>query len=403
MFDFGALPPEINSGRMYTGPGSGPMLAAAAAWDELAAELTTGASVFSSVLSELTSALWAGPASASMASAVVPYVDWLAAVAYLSEQTASQARVAAAAFDAAYAMTVPPAEIAANRTLLMTLVATNFFGQNTPAIAATETQYMQMWAQDAVAMYGYAGSSAIAGQLTPFASPPNTTTPDARTAQAAAVAQATETPAGNTAQMAATTTPQFATATSVPQASSTLATTGTSSSSLNSLIPGPNNWWGFQPNDYKIIFHDLLQEYNSYGTGYQAYQWAQQLVFGTGTTAGSGAWYPTPQFAHLGLGNIGSLSGFNGVSQEGIAAGAGQAGKIGTLSVPQSWATPVPQVHPAVTATETASVHTAANPAATNGLLRGIPNGSAGRRGSANALNKYGFRHSVLTRPPSAG
>ncbi|WP_156669706.1 PPE domain-containing protein, partial [Mycobacterium sp. E3339] len=23
MFDFGALPPEVNSGRMYAGPGSG--------------------------------------------------------------------------------------------------------------------------------------------------------------------------------------------------------------------------------------------------------------------------------------------------------------------------------------------------------------------------------------------
>ena len=31
--DFAFLPPEINSGRMYDGPGSGPMLAAAAAWD----------------------------------------------------------------------------------------------------------------------------------------------------------------------------------------------------------------------------------------------------------------------------------------------------------------------------------------------------------------------------------
>lgn len=39
MLDFGALPPEINSGRMYAGPGSGPLLAAAAAWDALAAEL----------------------------------------------------------------------------------------------------------------------------------------------------------------------------------------------------------------------------------------------------------------------------------------------------------------------------------------------------------------------------
>ncbi|MCH2222841.1 MAG: PE/PPE C-terminal domain-containing protein, partial [Dechloromonas sp.] len=97
------------------------------------------------------------------------------------------------------------------------------------------------------------------------------------------------------------------------------------------------------------------------------------------------------------------LSSFNGVSQEGFTAGAGQAGKVGMLSVPQSWATPVSQVHPAVTATETACIHTAANPPATNGLLRGIPNGPAGRRGSANAVNRYGFRHSVLTRPPSAG
>ena len=59
-------------------------------------------------------------------------------------------------------MTVPPPVIAANRSLLAALVATNFFGQNTPAIAATEIQYAEMWAQDAVAMYGYAASSASA-------------------------------------------------------------------------------------------------------------------------------------------------------------------------------------------------------------------------------------------------
>jgi PPE-repeat protein len=400
VLDFGALPPEINSGRIYTGPGSGPMLAAATAWDELAVELSTGASVYSSVISELTSAPWVGPASASMVSAVVPYVSWLAAVANLSEQTASQARGAAAAFDAAYAMTVPPPEIAANQALLMTLIATNFVGQNTPAIAATEAQYMQMWAQDAVAMYSYAGSSAIAGQLPPFTSPPQTTTPDAPTDQAAAVAQATSTPAGNTAQTTATATPQLATATSVPQVSSTLATTGTSSSSL---IPGPDNWWGLTPTSYKIIFHDLLQEYNSYGTGYQAYQMAQQLVFGTGTTAGSGAWYPTPQFATLGLGNVGSLSSFSGVGHAGLTAGVGQAGKVGTLSVPRSWVRPVSQVSPALTATETVSIHTTSNAATSNGLLRGIPNGATGRRSSADSVNKYGFRYSVLTRPPSAG
>ncbi len=156
VFDFGALPPEINSGRMYAGPGSEPMMVAAAAWDELAAELGTATSGYSSVISELTSAPWVGPASASMVSAVMPYVTWLSAVAAQAEQTASQARAAAAAYETAFVMTVPPPVIAANRVLLMTLIATNFFGQNTPAIAATEAQYMEMWAQDAAAMYGYA-------------------------------------------------------------------------------------------------------------------------------------------------------------------------------------------------------------------------------------------------------
>ena len=53
-------------------------------------------------------------------------------------------------------MTVPPPVIAANRAQLMALIATNFFGQNTPAIAATEAHYSEMWVQDATAMYGYA-------------------------------------------------------------------------------------------------------------------------------------------------------------------------------------------------------------------------------------------------------
>ncbi|WP_155769736.1 PPE domain-containing protein, partial [Mycobacterium asiaticum] len=36
---FWVLPPEINSLRMFSGAGSGPMVEAAAAWEGLAAEL----------------------------------------------------------------------------------------------------------------------------------------------------------------------------------------------------------------------------------------------------------------------------------------------------------------------------------------------------------------------------
>jgi PPE-repeat protein len=123
--DFGALPPEINSARMYFGPGSAPMLAAAAAWDGVAAELRSTASSYQSVISGLTSEGWLGPASASMAAAVAPYVTWMSITGAQAEQTASNAAAAASAFEAAFAMTVPPAVVAANRAQLMALVATN--------------------------------------------------------------------------------------------------------------------------------------------------------------------------------------------------------------------------------------------------------------------------------------
>ncbi|MCV7199742.1 PPE family protein [Mycobacterium angelicum] len=178
--NFGAMPPEVNSGRMYSGAGSGPLLAAAAAWEGLAAEVASAANGCQSVISGLVSSAWSGPSSASMVAAVAPYVAWLGATAARCEQTGLHARAAAAAYETAFAMTVPPPVIAANRALLMALIATNFFGQNTPAIAATEAQYAEFWAQDAAAMYGYAGSSAIAAQLTPFAPPPPPTTPPSR-------------------------------------------------------------------------------------------------------------------------------------------------------------------------------------------------------------------------------
>ncbi|MGH3637239.1 MAG: PPE family protein, partial [Mycobacterium sp.] len=200
--DFAALPPEINSGLMYTGPGSGPMLAAAVAWDELAAELYSTASFYGSVISELTSG-WLGPSSASMAAAATPYVSWITTTAGQAEQTGAEAKAAASAYEAAFATTVPPPVIAANRALLMMLIATNFFGQNTPAIMATEAHYMEMWAQDAVAMLGYQIAAQAASTLTPFTPPAQTTNPAGLAGQAAAVGQAASTSAGTSPQAVA--------------------------------------------------------------------------------------------------------------------------------------------------------------------------------------------------------
>lgn len=133
--DFATLPPEINSARMYSGAGSAPMLAAASAWHGLSAELRASALSYSSVLSTLTGEEWHGPASASMTAAAAPYVAWMSVTAVRAEQAGAQAEAAAAAYEAAFAATVPPPVIEANRAQLMALIATNVLGQNAPAIA----------------------------------------------------------------------------------------------------------------------------------------------------------------------------------------------------------------------------------------------------------------------------
>ena len=187
--DFGALPPEINSARMYSGPGSAPMRAASAAWNLLAAELESAATQYQSTIDVLDDE-WLGPTSATMTAAVDPYITWMSTTGAQAEQTAVQASAAASAYEAAFAMTVPPLEVASNRAQLAMLVATNVIGQNTPAIAANEAMYGEMWAQDAAAMYGYAGTSAAASSVKAFSQPPETSNPAAQAMQGSAVTQA---------------------------------------------------------------------------------------------------------------------------------------------------------------------------------------------------------------------
>ncbi|CAJ1503376.1 PPE family protein [[Mycobacterium] holstebronense] len=189
--DFAVLPPEVNSGRLYSGPGSGPMLAAATAWARLASETALAAGAYQSVLTGLTDEVWLGPAANSMACALAPYVMWLDETAVLAQQTATGATAAAAAFEEALASMVPPPVIAANRKALVTLIAANVFGQNSAAISMLEAEYAQLWVLDAAAMYAYAAQSAAATTLSSFTDPPTTTDPTGLGRQAAAAAEAT--------------------------------------------------------------------------------------------------------------------------------------------------------------------------------------------------------------------
>ncbi|KAA1252101.1 PPE family protein [Mycobacterium simiae] len=174
ILDFAWLPPEVNSARIFAGAGSGPLFIAASAWMGLAADLRASAASFDSVVTRLATGQWSGPTSVSMAAAAAPFVCWLSGAAGEAELAAGQARVAATAFEAALSATVHPTAVTANRMRLLSLVATNFLAQNTPAIAATEFDYQEMWAQDVTAMAGYhAGAASVAATMTPFSPPPS--------------------------------------------------------------------------------------------------------------------------------------------------------------------------------------------------------------------------------------
>ena len=191
VFDFASRPPEVNSALIYSGAGAGPLMAAASAFNNLSSELSSNAASYESVISQLTGSEWTGPSSEAMSAAAQPYITWLDTTAAQLGVAATQATASAAAYEAAFAASIPPPVILANRTTLATLVATNILGQNTPAIAANEALYGEFWAQDAAAMYGYASSaSAASATLTPLTPPAQNTNPAGQGQQAAAVSSA---------------------------------------------------------------------------------------------------------------------------------------------------------------------------------------------------------------------
>jgi PPE-repeat protein len=382
--DFGIYPPEINSGRMYAGPGSGPMMAAAQAWGGLADELYTAATAYQSVVAELTSGVWSGPSSMSMTAAAGTYVEWLGSTAAQAEQTSAQAAAAAAAYEAAFASTVPPAVIAANRSLLMTLLATNFFGQNTPAIAATEAQYAEMWAQDAVAMYVYAGLSTSATALTPFSSPSQNIDPAASADQASAVSQATGTSAGNAQSTVSAASQAVSGATAPAQSGDAL---GTLSNLISVFLSAPTDLvtvFGIVPMDalsgpvdYPIAYvgKDAGQDTDSIISG-----WAGQQPW-----PGAGA-APVEGFPA-------TLTSPGVAPAPTMSAALGEANSVGGLSVPSGWTVAAPEIR----SVAMTSPLNGANAAAAAAPLE------AGSATSFNQMGLAGMAGQAMAGPPAAG
>ena len=386
--DFGALPPEINSARMYAGPGPVSMSAAALAWENLATELHSAASSYRTVVAGLTTGRWMGPSSLTMASAFGPYVAWTVGAAARAAEAAGQARLAVEAYEVAFAMTVPPPVVTANRVQLATLVATNFFGQNSPAIAANEAAYGEMWAQDALAMYQYAANSAAACDVTPFGAPPEVVNPAGVAQQSSAVAAQSTLAAGDS---------QWSLANLVAAVPNTLQALTSPVSNL--LLSNPTiaaTLTGFETQlPYALPTYFMAAATPLYGMSsvLGIAQTSQSL--GNAAAAGAAGAAAAAEGAAAGVASAASSGA--GALGAGLASSVGTATTLGPLSVPASWTSVIPTAHvSSITPLPNAGVNGSPN------LLGGLPSGR-GTSSRTPPLPRYGVVPTAMTRPPSAG
>lgn len=414
MVDFGLIPPEINSALMYAGPGAGPMLAAAAGWEVLANDLQSTASAWLTVLTSLTDGAWHGPSAAAMAEAVTPQIAWLSTSAEAAQQTAAQAIAAASAYESAFAATVPPAEVAANRALMAALLATNFLGQNTAAIAATEAQYAEMWAQDSGAMYGYSGASAQAAAVPSF-SPQSIASGLAGIGQQVhATVTALNTSITQTGlydipktllRMAGFTNenPAFAN----PQA--LLGLTGSTWNSngdgivlngvLGDVVEGLTGSQSIDGSTAMDAYIRLVSPFRLSTTAMKDLDGLFHSAFPAFGKAAEGA-AKAAEGAASAAGN--ALGGGVG-NALGALGGIGNAAKVGAISVPASWVGS-PAANPITVALNAATGAAAAEPATSAfGGVPMMPGTGTGRSVANFAAPRYGFKPTMVVQPPSGG
>jgi PPE-repeat protein len=187
---YGALPPEVNTGRLMAGAGDAPMFQAAAGWEMLAISLETQAEELAASLVALQGS-WQGAGSQQAITASTPMVQWLRTAALQAQKRAMQAIAQASAYTAALVTTPPLPEIEMNHVTNAVLNATNFLGVNTAPIGANEFDYfVRMWNQAAGAMEGYQAETSLNTVFEPIVPPKPIVMPGVgETGAATAIAQ----------------------------------------------------------------------------------------------------------------------------------------------------------------------------------------------------------------------
>jgi PPE-repeat protein len=405
--DLGALPPEVSSILVYSGPGSTPLVTAASAWNSLAAELSSAAIGYENVVTQLTSEEWLGPASTAAADAVTPYVAWVTNTATQAEQAASQAGSAAAAFETVLASVVPPEAVLTNRAELTQLLSTNVLGQNSQLIQEVESQYGQFWAQNSSALYSYAASSANATQLPKFSAAPQVANPAAAATQGASTAATSVSSIQNQLNQLisqlSTQLSQLLSPFLQPFESETYYLASASSplsfvwQFLFGTTAAPSNLFAFltaySPYASFIYYTEGLPNF-SIGIANFLTQTAKTTGALGGAAANAAAALPKSVPA------LGAALG-GGVAH--VAGSLGTAPSVGRLSVPVAWNAAVPGAHTGPAAIPVSNIREAPDGPAGN-LLGGMPLAGTGAGGGhAGSGPRYGFRPTVMARPPAAG
>ncbi|WP_406814368.1 PPE family protein [Mycobacterium sp. M23085] len=366
-------PPEIISGLMYAGSGSGPMMAAATAYANLAAEVSTTATQWESIMSTLTTGSWTGGGSAAASAAAQPIVAYLHQTAAALEQAGAQATASAAAYEAAYAATVPPATITANRTLLSTLVATNFLGVNSAAIAATEAQYAEMWVQDSTMYATYQASSAASSALQPVT--PLSSNTDS-SAQAVGTSSSTANSALQSTSDAVESTASTTTHTSILDALNDLLGTGFVENGINGAV-NTAAWFVMNTIPTAVSLGHTLGAVPAIAVGDVAPDGVAGITEGT---------------------MVGSVAPMGGLGAA-ASASVGEASTVGRLSVPSTWsaAAPATQLASAAAPLE-GSGWTVASEAEPVTALPGMPGMAAAAKGAGayGSGPRYGFKPIVM-------
>jgi PPE-repeat protein len=374
--EFTALPPEVTSALIHSGPGADSLIEASGAWQRLGASLEESAGINVAALSSLTGA-WHGPSALAMTQAVEPYLTWLRSTAQQCQQIAVSAQDAVAAFNSVRAAVVPVTLVSANRTRLTRLLATNRFGINLPAIAETEDEYQGMWANNSSAMSRYEAASAQATTLPQFSSPP-------------AIAN----PAGTGAQA------------SLAQAATTSTTTNAAASPISSLVSAvqsfdPQAGWVGLGNQYANQFISSGFPINM--LSYLAQNTSAQALQSVGGDIGQGL-----SEGQAALGGGAGAFGAAGLSAEPTAA-IGVGVSMGKLTAPPAVVGLLPASQAPVQLASAATPLTAADPGFPLPPLMPPPI-SAGSGWRKRKQDKYEdisigaeLKGTVMPRPPSAG